>query len=193
MRIGVFSLQGAVQPHLARLRGLGVDALPVRTADELNVCDGLILPGGESTTLLKLIGEYQLKPALMDYAREHAVWGICAGSILMASHVENPSQESLGLMPCTIRRNAYGRQNESFIGEVRLFLPEPAPDQQEAVFIRAPIFQKLDEGVTILARHKDTPVAIQYNRYLATTFHPELSESETFHRFFLTLCNGNHT
>ncbi|MCZ6842926.1 MAG: pyridoxal 5'-phosphate synthase glutaminase subunit PdxT [SAR324 cluster bacterium] len=190
MRIGVFALQGAVEPHLHKLRNLGAEGFTVRTAEELATCAGLIIPGGESTTFLRLIGVYGLRQPLQDFAAAKPVWGICAGSILMAREVENPPQESLGIMPIRVRRNAYGRQNESFIGEVTLNLPGRAPITQESVFIRAPQIVAWDDGARILAEHDGKPVAMRHGRHLTTTFHPELSEPEHLHQYFLNICDG---
>jgi 5'-phosphate synthase pdxT subunit len=188
VRIGILGLQGAVAPHRAKLQALGQDAAIVRNEEELSACRGLIIPGGESTTMLKLIHDYRLKPALLDFARQHPVWGVCAGSILIAQQVENPAQECFGLLPITVRRNAYGRQNESFIGEIELTLPGHAPARQEAVFIRAPQIVRWATGVTVLARHGGIPVAVCQGHHMATTFHPELSVPDSLHRFFLGLC-----
>lgn len=188
MRIGVFSLQGAVEPHLGKLRDVGAEAVRVRTADELAACQGLIVPGGESTTLLKLIEDFRLWEPLLDFARTRPMWGVCAGSILMARTVEAPAQQSLGLLPITVRRNAYGRQNESFITDLELRLPGRQAITQECVFIRAPQIVAYDEGVTVFAEHDGKPVAAQAGHHLTTTFHPELSAPEWMHRHFLSIC-----
>ncbi|HKI99962.1 MAG TPA: pyridoxal 5'-phosphate synthase glutaminase subunit PdxT [bacterium] len=189
LRVGILALQGAVQPHRVKLARLGADAVPVRDAAELAACRGLIVPGGESTTFLKLIHAYGLWQPLLDFAAEHPLWGVCAGSILMAEHVENPPQESLGVMPITVRRNAYGRQNESFIERFPLHLPGQAPQEQEGVFIRAPQVVALDPAVSVLAECRGQPVALAHGRHLVTTFHPELAESDALHRHFLALCS----
>jgi 5'-phosphate synthase pdxT subunit len=188
MRIGILALQGAVEPHRAKLRVLGVDSGPVRHAADLDGYAGLILPGGESTTMLKLIHDYALRAPLEAYAARRPVWGVCAGSILMAERVENPTQESFALLPIAVRRNAYGRQNESFIAQLTLRLPGQAPAGQEAVFIRAPQIVAVGAGVTVLAEYAGLPVAVQHGRHLASTFHPELSAGERLHRHFLSLC-----
>jgi 5'-phosphate synthase pdxT subunit len=139
--------------------------------------------------MLKLIHDYSLKPALLEFAREHSVWGVCAGSILIAEEVENPSQESFGLLPIAVRRNAYGRQNESFIADVDVTLPGEPATRQEAVFIRAPQFVRVPEQVTVLVLHNGQPVGVTYGRHMATAFHPELSAPDRLHRFFLSLCD----
>jgi 5'-phosphate synthase pdxT subunit len=188
VRIGILALQGAVAPHRAKLAALGLEAPPVRLAADLDGCAGLILPGGESTTMLKLMHDYALIPALLDFGRRRPLWGVCAGSILLAEHVENPAQESLALLPITVRRNAYGRQNESFIARLTLKLPGEAPSDQEAVFIRAPQITAVSPGVAVLAEHGGLPVVVQHGRHLASTFHPELSAGDRLHRHFAGLC-----
>jgi 5'-phosphate synthase pdxT subunit len=188
MRLGVLALQGAVEPHRAKLAALGHEAVAVRAAAELEGCAGLILPGGESTTMLKLIRAYDLRPALLDFARRRPVWGVCAGCILIAEEVEQPPQESLALLPIAVRRNAYGRQNESFIAVVELRLPEQPPAPQEAVFIRAPRIVRRGPGVAVLAEHGGLPIAVEHGHHLATTFHPELSPPDALHRHFADLC-----
>lgn len=188
LRIGLLSLQGAVEPHRPKLARLGVEPVAVRTAADLEACAGLIIPGGESTTFLHLIKAYGLKAPLLDFAARAPVWGICAGSILMAEQVEHPPQESLGLMPVTIERNAYGRQNESFIATFTLNLPGQSPAEQEGVFIRAPRVSALGAGVQVFGEQGGFPVVAQYGHHLLTTFHPELSASDLLHRHFLELC-----
>ena len=188
LRIGILALQGAVQPHRAKLAALGVEALPVRDAAELAACRGLIVPGGESTTFLKLIHLYALWQPLLDFAAQRPLWGVCAGSILMAAHVENPAQESLAVMPITVRRNAYGRQNESFIAHFPLRLPGQPAQDQEGVFIRAPQVTAYDPGVSVLAEYGGQPVALASGHHLTTTFHPELAAGDALHRHFLALC-----
>ena len=150
----------------------------------------MIIPGGESTTLLKLIYDNNLLESILTFAKRKPVWGVCAGSILMAMHVDNPPQESLGLVPIRVRRNAYGRQNESFIVEFQLNLPGGPPILQEGVFIRAPRVVEWKEDVAVIAEYEENPVALKYGQYLITTFHPELSESPAMHRYFLSLCTA---
>lgn len=188
MRVGVFALQGAVEPHMAKLKAIGAEGVLVRTAGEIETCAGLIVPGGESTTFLKLIGVYGLRQPLLDFAAERPVWGVCAGSILMAREVRDPPQDCLKLLPVTVLRNGYGRQNESFISEGKLALPGQTATPQEMVFIRAPKFEALDDEVEVLAEYESHPVAVQYGRHLATAFHPELSAPDALHQHFVKLC-----
>ena len=191
MPIGILALQGAVGPHHQKLRGMGVETVSVLTAEELRRCQGLIIPGGESTTFLKLIDENRLRESIVTFAKRQSVWGVCAGSILMAKHVENPPQESFGLVPIRVRRNAYGRQNESFIAVFKLNLPGGSSIHQEGVFIRAPQVVEWEDDVTVIAKYEDKPVALQYRQHLITTFHPELSESLALHQYFLSLCTSD--
>jgi 5'-phosphate synthase pdxT subunit len=190
MTIGVLALQGAVQPHRQSFAAIGERAVNVRTAEEILSCDGLVLPGGESTTLLNLIGHYGLWQPLLDFARVRPMWGVCAGAILMARRVESPAQRSLDTMPITVRRNAYGRQNESFIAPISLRLPGQPPQEQEAVFIRAPVILETGEGCELLAEHGGHPIVVQHGFHLVTTFHPELSSSTALHRHFALLCQS---
>ncbi|MDH5752185.1 MAG: pyridoxal 5'-phosphate synthase glutaminase subunit PdxT [Deltaproteobacteria bacterium] len=190
MKIGILSLQGAVEPQSGRISALGATPVRVRTREELFGCAGLILPGGESTTMIKLLLEYGLWDSLREYSLSRSVWGICAGAILMAERVENPSQDCLGIFPAVVRRNAYGRQNESFIGRVSLLIPGQEPVDDEAVFIRAPAFVSLGDQVEVLASFKDNPVAASCERHLITSYHPELSGSDFLHRHFLSLCQS---
>lgn len=188
MPIGILALQGAVEPHHHKLKSIGVETVSVRTAEELLRCQGLIIPGGESTTFLKLINENNLRDPILTFAKRQSLWGVCAGSILMAKEVENPPQESFGLVPIRVRRNAYGRQNESFIAMFDLNLPGASPIRQEGVFIRAPQVVEWEEDVAVMAKHEGRPVALQYRQHLITTFHPELAESPALHQYFLSLC-----
>jgi 5'-phosphate synthase pdxT subunit len=190
MRVGILAMQGAVAPHRHRLKGLGAEAASIRTPEDFQGCQGLIIPGGESTTFLKLIHANDLWEPILAFATGHPVWGVCAGTIVMAAQVENPPQESLSLVPIRVCRNAYGRQNESFIGSFDLHLPGAPPVRQEGVFIRAPQVMAWNDEVTLLARCQGKPVALQYNHHLVTLFHPELSASPVLHRYFLSLCGG---
>ena len=186
MRVGVLALQGAFLEHLKVLRSLGVDARDVRRPEEMRELDGLILPGGESTTIGMLMERFGLTARLLERARRGMpVWGTCAGMILMARRIEEglPSQVALGLLDASVRRNAFGRQIESFTASLKIPVlgGEPFP----AVFIRAP--QAVDWGATVevLAEHQGRAVALRQGAMLATSFHPELSGDTRFHRWFL--------
>ncbi len=190
MRIGILALQGAVVPHQRSLAAAGAEGVLVRTAAELDDCAGLIIPGGESSTMLNLIHHYGLWEPLDAFAATRSVWGVCAGSILMAKTVEHPRQESFGWLPVGIRRNAYGRQNESFIATVPFTLPDTTAYAQECVFIRAPLVTIWDEAVTVLGSHGEHPIALVHGRHMLTTFHPELSAQTELHGVFAGLCSG---
>lgn len=184
--IGILALQGCLDPHAKHLASLGEEVLFVKTPSDLSKVDGLILPGGESTTMIKLAGFFGLWKPLEERAREIPYWGICAGSILMAKAVENPSQASLGVMDLTVRRNAYGRQLESFQQLVDL-----GSSQEEAVFIRAPKFLSWGSGVAVKGTVNGEPSFLDDGRHMVTAFHPELTESPWFHRIFLARVKAN--
>ncbi|MBI2161300.1 MAG: pyridoxal 5'-phosphate synthase glutaminase subunit PdxT [Candidatus Rokubacteria bacterium] len=187
MRIGVLALQGDFALHAKALVRCGAEAVEVRKPAELATCDGLVIPGGESTTLLKLMDEWGFVPAIEKFHAEgKPIFGTCAGLIVLAREVENPRQFSLGLIDVTVERNAYGRQRESFeaSGAARLDGP-PAP--LEMVFIRAPRIRRVGPGVEPLAEHRGEPVLARQGTVLVATFHPELTEDTAVHRYFCDL------
>jgi 5'-phosphate synthase pdxT subunit len=184
-RIGVLALQGDFEAHRKVLEGLGCEVVEVRRVAHLAGLDGLVIPGGESTTLLNLMADEPWAPALARSKAEGlALMGTCAGAILLSREVVNPAQESLGLLDATIARNAFGRQVDSF--ETTLDAPRLG-GTIEAVFIRAPRFTALGPGVETLAVHDGEPVLVREGRVLAMTFHPELTPDARLHAFFLTL------
>jgi 5'-phosphate synthase pdxT subunit len=183
-RVGVLALQGDYALHQRMLERIGCRALQVRKAAELDDLDALVIPGGESTTMLKFIQEEGLlEPLRKIHANGAALYGTCAGAILMAKEVTSPRQVSLGLMDVTIERNAYGRQVDSHLAEEPC--PELGSEPLPMVFIRAPIIRRTGPSVRVLARHRGEPVLVREGRLLASTFHPELSEDERVHRYFL--------
>jgi 5'-phosphate synthase pdxT subunit len=199
MRIGVLALQGDFALHtraLSRVRAdEAVESVEVRKPGQLDGLDGLVIPGGESTTLLKLMEAFDFWPALRAFhAAGRPIFGTCAGAILVAREVENPSQPSLGFIDIGVERNAYGRQRESFVadGEAelheagRLASSEP-PTRLEMVFIRAPRIRRVGPGVRVLARHKDEPVMVREGDVLVATFHPELTDDPTVHTYFVAM------
>jgi len=191
MKIGVLASQGAFAEHISILNRLDVEAVPVRLPRELRGVDGLIIPGGESTSISKLMSDYNLMSEIGVLARDGMpVFGTCAGMILMAKEVSGFDMESLGLMNMTVKRNAFGRQRESFEAEISIPLlgEEPFP----GVFIRAPVIEHYDGGVEVLARLADgAGVAARQGRLLASAFHPELTADLRFHRYFLDIVAGN--
>jgi pyridoxal 5'-phosphate synthase pdxT subunit len=188
MKIGVLALQGAFREHCAAIRALGAECVEVRLPEQLADLDGLIIPGGESTTMLKLLHYEGLMDALAEFGRRKPVFGTCAGAILMANQVSSPAQESLGLTDMAVERNAYGRQVDSRVVELdpdRAFQERTAPGKLEAVFIRAPIIRRVGENAKVLARYNGDPVLVEEGQYLVATFHPELTQDSRVHRYFL--------
>ncbi len=194
-KIGVLAMQGAFAEHIETLRRLGVAAVPVRLPEELKGVKGLIIPGGESTTIGKLLGEYRLVGELKKLiAKGFPVFGTCAGMVLLAKEVHgldgNHSVELLSAMDISVRRNAFGRQVDSF--ETDLNISALGPPPFHAVFIRAPWIEKAGKGVEILASLADgTPVAAREGNIVATAFHPELTADLRLHKYFLSLVDGN--
>lgn len=190
MPIGILALQGAVEPHAEKLSRLKVEWCPVRYADQLSKLKGLIIPGGESTTLIKLIEINGLWDPLARFGRP--IWGLCAGLILLAKHVTNPDQRSLGLLDVSVSRNAYGRQIDSFIDVVK---PTDAWDYEreskEGVFIRAPKITSVGGQCQTLFEHENEPVLVRERSVLGGTFHPELSQDDAIHRYFIGMCKSN--
>lgn len=180
---GVLALQGDFEAHARILRRAGAEAIEVRTAADLDAADGLIIPGGESTTMLKLLREEGLFEALREFGGTRPIFGTCAGAILLAKHVTAPAQASLGLMDIDVERNAYGRQLDSRI--VTIDAPGVDGGEIEAVFIRAPIIRRAGPEVRVLARYGGNPVLVEQGRHMAATFHPELTGDLRVHRFFL--------
>lgn len=179
-RVGILALQGDFEAHKRALERAGADAVPVRTAAELEAVQGLVIPGGESTTMLKLLRVTDLFDELRAFGEQKPIFGTCAGAILLAHDVSHPVQESLDLMDIGIERNGYGRQIDSRI----VSISSEAGDL-EAVFIRAPIIRRVGAGVKVLAKYGDDPVLVEQGRHLVSTFHPELTEDSRLHSYFL--------
>jgi len=189
MKVGVLALQGTFIEHIGMLRQLGVDAPPIRLPRELNTLDGLIIPGGESTTMLRLMESFGLIKPIREMAQDGlAIWGTCAGMVLLAKDVSNYEMETLGLMDTKVRRNAFGSQIDSFEADLKILIVGEEPFH--AVFIRAPIIEEAMPGVEILSRLPDgTIVATRQNRLLACAFHPEFTDDLRFHSYFLNMVN----
>ena len=186
MRIGVLALQGDFALHIAALRRCGVEAVEIRKPDELEHLDGLVMPGGESTTLLKLMDEWNFVPALEEFhGAGKPIFGTCAGLILLARDVENPKQFSLGFIDLGVERNGYGRQRESF-AEQGLVHADGAR-AFEMVFIRAPRIRRVGPGVITLAARGDEPVLVRQGTVLVATFHPELTNDAAVHAYFCSM------
>ena len=190
MKIGVLALQGDFSEHISMLKRLQVEAAEVRLPEHLNELDGLIIPGGESTTIGKLAVAYNLMEPLKLFGQRHAIWGTCAGAIFLSKDIGR-DQPLLGLMDIKVQRNAFGRQIDSF--ETDLDIPElkqatNTTDDYHAVFIRAPIIESVSGDAKVLATVSDGRiVAAQQGHLLATSFHPELTKDTRFHEYFLTL------
>jgi 5'-phosphate synthase pdxT subunit len=193
VKIGILAVQGDFAAHAAMLNGLGVDTVEVRTPEDLTGCDGLILPGGESTTQLQFLQEEGLYHAIKHFAAAgKAIFGTCAGAILLATEVKNPHQESLGLLDMTVLRNGYGRQVHSDVVNGPSTLKK---EPMEMVFIRGPIFERVGPNIEILAEYAGKPALVQKDHLLAAAFHPELTNDTTVHQRFLELAarKSNHT
>ncbi len=190
MKIGVLASQGAFAEHIAVLSRLGVEAVPVRLPRGLRGLDGLVIPGGESTTISKLMQDYKLVSEIKDLAQNGLpVFGTCAGMILLAKKVSDSCLEYLGLMDITVVRNAFGRQRESF--EAELSIPVLGEKPFPGVFIRAPMIEQANGSVAMLARLTDgIGVAARQEKILASAFHPELTDDLRFHRYFLEVVIG---
>jgi len=187
-RVGVLALQGDFEAHARAIDAAGGHAVEVRTAEQLNSVDGLVIPGGESTTMLKLLNMMNLLEPLSEFARTKPVFGTCAGAILLASEVLSPAQQSLGAMDLTVERNAYGRQIDSRVANIspgEEFGRRAGEGELEAVFIRAPIIRRTGPGVKVLAEYDGDPVLVEQGRHLVATFHPELTDDSRVHKLFL--------
>ena len=193
--IGVLALQGDFDAHRRRLEELGAEVVLVRKPEQLDQIDGLVIPGGESGTFLKLLGDSGFDK-LKQFVLAKPTFGTCAGAILLANEVENPQQKGLGALDIRIRRNAYGRQIDSSIREGTLLAHTASGDPHDAalrgskiemVFIRAPRIEHVGEGVEVLALEGSDPVAVRQGKTMAATFHPELSDDPRLHQVFLAL------
>ncbi len=188
MKIGILAIQGDFEAHGRALEKLGVPFVFVRAPEDLQDVDALILPGGESTTHMKMLAETGLEDAIRKMAASGgAFFGTCAGAILLAREVKGPAQQSLGLIDMTVVRNAYGRQLSSEV----LMLPTKLRDEpMEMVFIRAPVIEKTGSGVEVLAEREGKPVLVQQGRVMASTFHPELSSDTSIHERFINMAGS---
>jgi 5'-phosphate synthase pdxT subunit len=188
-KVGVLALQGDFEAHVRSVARAGAEPVLARTASDLADLDGLVIPGGESTTMLKLLNAGGMVEPLIEFGRTRPIFGTCAGAILLASQVTHPTQQSLALMDLTVERNAYGRQIDSRVAQLT---PEPDFAQRthagdlEAVFIRAPIIRHMGPDARVLATYRGDPVLVEQGRHLVATFHPELSSDARVHELFLS-------
>lgn len=191
MIVGVLALQGAFAEHIDIFSKLGVKALPVRLPADLNGVDSLIIPGGESTTISKLLTDYCLREPLLELIRHGMpILGICAGMILLAKTVVESDVNSLGVLDIKVKRNAFGRQVDSF--ELDLSIPILGAKPFHGVFIRAPKIQTTFNNVEVLCQLDDMPVIVRQENIIAAAFHPELTEDLRFHEYFIDITNGRH-
>jgi 5'-phosphate synthase pdxT subunit len=190
VKIGVLALQGAVTEHIQILSALDTEAVPVRLPSELDGLDALIIPGGESTTISKLLSDYELMEPIRKLAEQgFPIFGTCAGLVLLAKRVFNLEMEPIGVMDIEVKRNAFGRQVDSF--EADLKIPALHNGTFRGVFIRAPIIEKAENGVDVLCQLNDKPVAVKQGKLLACAFHPELTDDLRLHRYFLDIVKGD--
>jgi 5'-phosphate synthase pdxT subunit len=187
MKIGVLAIQGDFDAHRKRLEELGADVVLVRKPGQFDEIDGLVIPGGESSAFLKILGEQGLAK-LKEFVRGKPTFGTCAGAIMLAKEITNPDQPGLGALDIRIRRNAYGRQIDSSIRTGETTLPG---GPLEMVFIRAPKIEDLGREVEVIARDGADPVAVRQGKTMAATFHPELSDDSRIHRAFLDLVGSS--
>lgn len=187
MKIGILGFQGAVIEHQRHIEKIGHEAIVVRYPEQLAELDGMILPGGESTTIGKLLNRTGMMDPLRERIREGLpVWGTCAGMILLAKELENDPVRHLAVMDITVKRNAYGTQIDSF--DVNVEIPEVSTGEIPLVFIRAPYITSVGEGVKVISRIDGHIVAARENNMLVTSFHPELTDCSAFHRYFAGMC-----
>jgi len=190
IKIGVLASQGAFIEHITAFNRLNTEAVPVRLPGELKGIDGLVIPGGESTTISRLMSGYNLTSEILRLAGNGMpMFGTCAGMIMMARHISGNTMHTLGLMDITVKRNAFGRQVDSF--ETMLSIPALGKALFPAVFIRAPLIEQCEKSVEVLAKLEDgTVVAVRQGKMLAAAFHPELTDDLRFHRYFLGIVSG---
>ncbi len=185
MIVGVLALQGGFEKHISMLRSIDVDAVEVKTPEQLDLCRGLIIPGGESTAIIRRMDFIGFIEPLRQFAKKKPILGTCAGLILMSKNISFDHVRSLGILDVDVERNAYGRQTDSFTTTIELAGGEiPFP----AVFIRAPRITRCGNEVQVLASLNGEPVFVQEGKHLGLTFHPELSEDSTIHRYFVENC-----
>lgn len=188
LKIGVLGLQGAVREHVQALEANGIEVIVVKRAEHLDGLSGLVMPGGESTTMRRLMDKYELFDAIKTFAQSHPVFGTCAGLILMAQRIEGQEGPHLGLMDINVKRNAFGRQVASF--EAALSIQDVGEDFV-GVFIRAPYICEVGDQVEVLATYDDKIVACRQGMYLSCAFHPELTDDDRLHQYFVKMVKEN--
>jgi 5'-phosphate synthase pdxT subunit len=189
--IGVLALQGDFSKHLDKLSHLGITTQEIRYPEQLDTCDGLIIPGGESTAFLHVMEHSEIQEKIKEFSLSKPIYGTCAGLILMADKIEGKEQDTLHILNITIERNAYGSQQESFTSHVQIHI-ENHKGQIPALFIRAPRIKSYGHNVKVLGTHNHEPVLVQQGRHLGGTFHPELTQDDTIHKYFIHLIQKNN-
>lgn len=187
--VGVLALQGAFAKHILMLESLGVRAIEVRKPEELSLCQGLIIPGGESTTMMRQIEFIQMSEPLKDFARKKPLFGTCAGLIIMSQAIIADSMEPFGILDISVERNAFGRQYESFSTNLSVKLGTAKSELVPAVFIRAPRIRHCGPTIEVLASLEGEPVLIKQGFHLGATFHPELTHCTAVHKYFASIVN----
>jgi 5'-phosphate synthase pdxT subunit len=183
-KIGVLAIQGDFYKHCLAIETLKHKAIEVRKTEDLSTIDALIIPGGESTTFVRLFAEFNLSDDIVDFATKHPIMGTCAGLIVLSKKVDHLPFKPLGLIDITVKRNAYGRQKESFVDDITLCL-NGKEKAFPGVFIRAPKIDQIGSRVKVLAKHKSDIVMVESSNILVATFHPELTENSEIHRYFI--------
>jgi 5'-phosphate synthase pdxT subunit len=191
--IGVLALQGDFAKHVEVLKSLGIQVKEVRKPEDLEECNGLIIPGGESTVMLRQLNFIKMKKTLCEFAKQKPVFGTCAGLIVMSKTVQSYPMETLGLLDLTVERNAFGRQIESFQAPIELYLSPNHPNFFRAFFIRAPRIRNYGSQINILASYQNEPVLIRQGHHLGASFHPELTSDPIIHEYFLNLVHKNQS
>ncbi len=191
LKVGVLALQGAFAKHIKMLRSLGAEAIDVRKPQDLASCDALVIPGGESTTMMRQIQFIEMQQELKRFGKEKPVFGTCAGLILISQEILADVMEPFGLIEVAVERNAFGRQAESFTADLNLNISSKSPHPFKAVFIRAPRIRRCSPHVKVLAQYEEEPVLVQQDKYLGATFHPELTNDPYIHDYFLKIVK-NH-
>lgn len=189
--VGVLALQGAFSKHIEMLSKIGIEAREVRYPHDLDGCDGLIIPGGESTTISKQMQFIAFREKLRLFAETKPLFGTCAGLILMSREIIDNPLEPFGLIDITVERNAFGRQAESFRVEIELKLDSLSPKKFPALFIRAPRIRRISTDVQVLAQYEGEPIFVRQGHHLGATFHPELGEDPSIHQYFLSLIKAS--
>ncbi len=182
IKVGVLELQGDFELHHQILKNMGVDSSPVKKTSDLDILDGLIIPGGESTTMSLLIDNFNMHDALVEFGKMNPVMGTCAGLIIMAKNVDDARIKPLGLVDITIERNAYGRQIQSVTESIQFNFSEMDKRTLPTTFIRAPKITNISEDFKVIGTYKESPVAILVGHHLCLTFHPELDQIDIFHK-----------